>query len=76
MDKFKNVEDPGAVNPKQAGPKNKTDFSHKMEFNGSVQGLEIGCERTKFQKRQVMEAKRGKFPVIWLMSSTVCSLKV
>lgn len=30
---FKNVGDPGAVNPKRLGPKNKTDFSHKMEFN-------------------------------------------
>ncbi len=29
---FKNVADPGVVNPKKLGPKNATDFSHRMEF--------------------------------------------
>ena len=30
--KFKNVGEPGAVNPNKLGSKNKIDFSHKIEF--------------------------------------------
>ena len=56
--KFKNVGDPGAVNPNKLGAKNKTDFSHKMEFS-----LRPGAR--DWLRRKGLEPPLGHGPNTW-----------